>query len=308
MVPMLKIHKSLKTFNKNKELFFMSLPAMIFLIVFNYLPMYGVLLPFKYTRIGESFWESKWVGFENFKYLFSNDAFRITRNTVLFNVVFIIVGLIGAVGLALLLYELSARFVKLYQTILLFPYFLSWVIASYVFLGLLDMNYGLLNKIIVSLGGQAILWYNEPKYWIFILPIANLWKNVGYSTIIYYTILINIDNELFEAADIDGASKLQKIWAISLPMLKPMIIFMMLMSIGKMVKADFGLFYNLTLDSKALYPVTDVIDTYVYRALRGLGDVGMSSAAGIYQAIVGFILVLLSNALVKKFDPENSLF
>jgi len=305
---MTKIAKCLKTFNKNKELFFLSLPAMIFLIVFNYLPMYGILLPFKYTRIGESFWESKWVGFENFKYLFSNDAYRITRNTVIFNIVFIIIGLIGAVGLALMLFELSARFVKLYQTILLFPYFLSWVVASYVFLGLLDMNYGLLNKIIVSLGGQAILWYNEPKYWIFILPIANLWKNVGYSTIIYYTILINIDNELFEAADIDGASKLQKIWAISLPMLKPMIIFMMLMSIGKMVKADFGLFYNLTLDSKALYPVTDVIDTYVYRALRGLGDVGMSSAAGIYQAIVGFILVLLSNALVKKFDPENSLF
>jgi len=308
MVSMTKIAKCLKTFNKNKELFFLSLPAMIFLIVFNYLPMYGILLPFKYTRIGESFWESKWVGFENFKYLFSNDAYRITRNTVIFNIVFIIIGLIGAVGLALMLFELSARFVKLYQTILLFPYFLSWVVASYVFLGLLDMNYGLLNKIIVSLGGEAILWYNEPKYWIFILPIANLWKNVGYSTIIYYTVLINIDHELFEAADIDGASKIQKIMSISLPMLKPMITFIVLMSIGNMVKADFGLFFHLTLDSKALYPVTDVIDTYVYRALRGLGDVGMSSAAGIYQAVVGFILVLLSNALVKKFDPENSLF
>jgi putative aldouronate transport system permease protein len=170
------------------------------------------------------------------------------------------------------------------------------------------MDYGFLNRIITSSGGEAVLWYMEPKYWIFILPIANLWKGVGYGTIIYYTGLMGIDSELFEAANLDGASRLQQVRHISIPMLKPLIIMITLMSIGGIVKADFGLFFNLTRDSAALYPVTDVIDTYVYRALRKLGDVGMSSAAGFYQSVVGFLLILLSNYFVRKVDPENSLF
>jgi putative aldouronate transport system permease protein len=170
------------------------------------------------------------------------------------------------------------------------------------------MEYGFLNRIVSHFGGEAVLWYMEPKYWIFIMPLANLWKGVGYGTIIYYTGLMGIDSELYEAANLDGATKLQQVRYISIPMLKPLIIMITLMSIGGIVKADFGLFFNLTRDSAALYPVTDVIDTYVFRALRSLGDVGMSSAAGFYQSIVGFLLILLSNYLVKKVDPENSLF
>jgi putative aldouronate transport system permease protein len=304
----MKIAKSLKDFNKNKELFFLALPSVFFILIFNYIPMYGLILPFKNFRIGQGFFKSEWVGLNNFKYLFTTDALSITKNTVMFNTIFIILGLVFAVGFALMLFELSAKFVKIYQTVLFFPYFISWVVASYVFLGLFDMDYGFLNRIITSSGGEAVLWYMEPKYWIFILPIANLWKGVGYGTIIYYTGLMGIDSELFEAANLDGASRLQQVRHISIPMLKPLIIMITLMSIGGIVKADFGLFFNLTRDSAALYPVTDVIDTYVYRALRKLGDVGMSSAAGFYQSVVGFLLILLSNYLVRKVDPENSLF
>lgn len=304
----LGMKKRLKLFRQNSPLLLLALPAMLLLLVFNYIPLYGLILPFKEYRIDLGFFESPWAGFENFEYLFTGDAWRITRNTILFNAIFIVVGLIGAVGFALLLFQLTSGFVKLYQTILFIPYFISWVVASYLFLGLLDMDYGYINRLLEMFGQDPIMWYNEPKYWYVILPLANLWKGVGYSTIIYYTQLLGVDPELYEAASLDGAKKWQCVRYISLPMLKPLIVMMTLMSIGSIVKADFGLFYNLTRDSTALYPVTDVIDTYVYRALRQLGDVGMSSAAGFYQSVVGFILVLTSNFVVKKLDPENSLF
>lgn len=304
----LGMKKRLKLFRQNSPLLLLALPAMLLLLVFNYIPLYGLILPFKEYRIDLGFFESPWAGFENFEYLFTGDAWRITRNTILFNTIFIVVGLIGAVGFALLLFQLTSGFVKLYQTILFIPYFISWVVASYLFLGLLDMDYGYINRLLEMFGQDPIMWYNEPKYWYVILPLANLWKGVGYSTIIYYTQLLGVDPELYEAASLDGAKKWQCVRYISLPMLKPLIVMMTLMSIGSIVKADFGLFYNLTRDSTALYPMTDVIDTYVYRALRQLGDVGMSSAAGFYQSVVGFILVLTSNFVVKKLDPENSLF
>lgn len=302
------IKTELKYIKKNRELWLLALPGVLFFIVFNYIPLYGLILPFKNYSITKGFFGSPWAGFQNFLYLFNGDAWKITRNTIVFNTIFIVLGLVVAVSFALILFEMSSRYVKVYQTILFIPFFLSWVVVSYVGVSMLDMKYGLLNKIIEMLGGQGLAWYMVPKYWYVILPIANLWKGVGYGTVIYYTSLLGVDVELYEAASIDGATRLQQVRAISIPMLKPLMIMLTLMSVGGIIRADFGLFYSFTLDSKPLYQVTDVIDTYVFRALRQLGDVGMSSAAGLYQSLVGFALVLGSNWLVRRLDPDNALF
>lgn len=299
----------LKEFKKNSSLFFLALPAVIFIFIFNYIPLYGLVLPFKNFKYDLGFLKSPWTGLENFKFLFTSpDAFRITRNTVVFNLLFIVLGTFVAVAFALMLYELSSGWVKFYQTIFFLPFFISWVVASYVFLGLLDMDYGLLNKILALLGTEPMLWYNEPKFWPYILVFASIWKGAGYSTIIYYTALVGIDSEYFDASKIDGASKFQQMRHISIPLIRPLIIMLMLLSIGRIFYSDFGLFYNVTLDSKTLYSVTDVMDTYVFRALRSTGEIGLASAAGFYQSMVGFVLVFLSNLFVRRVNPENSLF
>ena len=295
---------------KNAGLLFLALPGIGLFLLFNYIPLYGLILPFKRYNFVDGLWGSPWVDpiFENFRFLFAGDAWIITINTLRFNSIFIVVGLVTGIGFALMLYELSAKFVKAYQTMLFIPFFLSWVVVAYVGLGLMDMQHGLFNRIITSQGGDPVLWYNTPHLWYAILPLANLWKGVGYGTIIYYTALINIDPELYEAASLDGAGRWRKIWSISLPMIKPLATMLVLLQIGGIIRADFGLFFNFTQNSVMLYPVTDVIDTYVYRALLRLGDVGMASAAGFYQSVVGFVLVVTANLAVKKLNPENALF
>ncbi len=301
--------KGLRTFRKNRELFLLTIPGVLFIFIFNYIPLYGLVLPFKDYRFDLGFWKSPWVGFQNFRFLFSgDDALRITRNTVVLNALFIVVLLLFSIIFALILFEMSRKFVKLYQTIMFFPFFLSWVVVSYVFLALLDMDHGLVNMLLQKLHMDPVLWYNESSYWPSLLVSANTWKNVGYYTIIYYTGLLGIDSELFDAADIDGANKWHKIKNISIPMLKPLITLLLLLQIGKIFYGNFDLFYNLTRDSSLLYPTTDVIDTYVYRSLKGAGDLGMSSAAGAYQSVVGFVLVLVTNWIIRRYDKENALF
>lgn len=294
---------------KYKELFILSLPGIICVFIFSYLPMYGLLLPFKNYRYDLGFWKSPWVGFHNFKYLFNSDnAIRITRNVLLLNSIFIITTIIASVILALLLNELSRKAVKVYQTAMFLPYFLSWVVASYILFALLDMEHGVLNNIIRAFGGEEILWYNEAKYWPFILAAANIWKGAGYSAIIYYAGLISIDKGYYEAAEIDGASKFQQMRLISLPLITPLISILFLLAVGRIFYGNFDMFYNLTRDSQLLYPTTDVIDTFVYRSLRTMGDIGMASAAGIYQSVVGFVIVIATNGIIRKVNAENSLF
>jgi len=303
--------RSITRFKKNWGLFALALPGIIFIGIFNYVPMYGVLLPFRRydARIG-GLLGGEWVGLRNFQFLFrGGDALRITRNTVVFNLIFITLGLVVAVIFALMLYELASKFVKLYQTVLFIPFFLSWVVVSYIGFAVLDMQHGYLNRIIGFFGGSSRLWYNTPNYWWVIMPLANLWKGVGFGTLIYYTSLTSIDPELYEAATLDGARKLQMIRYISLPMIKPIMIMLTLLALGGMIRADFGLFFQFTRDSVMLYPVTDVIDTYVFRALRQLGNVGMSAAAGFYQSVVGLVCILFANWLVRRFDDkDNALF
>ncbi|NOU72262.1 ABC transporter permease subunit [Paenibacillus sp. LMG 31458] len=289
----------------------MALPGIIYLLLNNYLPMFGTIIAFKNINYAKGIWKSDWVGFKNFEYLFStSDAFIITRNTLLYNTVFIVITLICSVSLAIMLNEVRKQLAKkFYQSALLLPYFLSAVIVAYLVYSLLSSEYGFLNKIVLPLFGQdPVSWYNEPKYWPYILVIVNTWKGVGYSCVIYIAAIVGIDNEYYEAAKIDGASKWQQIRHITVPLLMPVITTMVLLSIGRIFYADFGLFYQVPLDSGMLLPVTNVIDTYVYRGLLQLGDLGMSSAAGLYQSLVGFVLVLVSNAIVRKFNRDQALF
>lgn len=299
---------TIKTFMKYRQLFILSIPGVLLLFLFSYMPLYGILLPFKDYKIDLGFWDSPWVGFDNFKYLFSQDAWRITRNTVLYNLAFIVVLLIVAVAFALMLNEMKRSSVKFYQTVLFLPYFLSFTVVSYIFLALFDMEHGLVNVILQWFGEEAVLWYNDAKYWPPLLILTYVWKNAGYYTIIYFTGLLGINEEYYEAARVDGANRWHLIKSISIPLLKPLIILMVLMQVGKIFVGNFDMFYQIPRDSSLLYATTDVIDTYVFRSLKSLGDIGMASAAGVYQSIVGLVLVLIVNGLIRKFDKENSVF
>jgi putative aldouronate transport system permease protein len=306
-----KIGKSAKDIVRNKVLLFMVLPGALWFLFFSYLPMVGTVIAFKEYRFSrDGFWasilHSKWVGWDNFRFLFStNDAFLITRNTLLYNIAFIVIGLILSVLLAVVLSEISnKKLAKLYQTGMFLPYFLSWVVVGYFAFSFLSSERGLLNELF----GNNISWYSEAKYWPFIIIFVYLWKAVGYSSVVYLAAIMGIDKSLYEAAMIDGASKFQQIRSITLPMLKPIIIIMTLLAIGKIFYADFGLFYQVPRDSGTLYSVTNVIDTYVYRGLKTTGEIGMSTAAGLYQSVVGFVLVITSNYIVRRFDKDSALF
>lgn len=299
----------LKGIRRDRGLILLSLPAIIYIVIFNYIPLYGLILPFKDYKFSLGFLKSPWVGLDNFKFLFSSDAiFKASINTIGYNLIFIFGGAFLSVCIALMLYELGSRAVKVYQTIFFFPYFLSWAVVSYVFLALLDMDHGVLNKTIGIFGMDPIYWYSEPKYWPVILVIVAFWKGLGSGVVIYYAGLMGIDSSFYEAAKIDGASKFQQVTKISVPLLFPLITMMIILGIGRMFYSDFGMFYNVPLNSPLLYPATEVIDTFVFKLLRSMGDINISASANVYQSIVGFILVLLTNRIVKKINSELSIF
>lgn len=289
----------------------MLLPGAVYFLINNYLPMFGLVIAFKDVNYAKGILGSDWVGFQNFKYLFAtNDAWVITRNTIFYNLAFIALNLVVAVALALFLNEVrSAGLKKFYQSAILLPMLISMVIVSYLVYAALSVETGFMNKTLLPLLGLApIAWYNEPVYWPFILTLVQLWKGVGFLCVVYYAAIIGIDQELYEAATIDGATKRQQINRITLPLLVPVVTMMTLMAVGRIFFSDFGLFYQIPMNSGMLSDATSTIDTYVYRGLLQLGDIGMSSAAGFYQSIVGFIVVLLSNLMVRKVNPENALF
>jgi putative aldouronate transport system permease protein len=303
--------KSSKKFKKYFPYILMCLPALIYFLINNYLPICGLFIAFKNINTSIGFFKSPWCGFQNFKFLFATtDAFIITRNTIGYNFTFIIVNTVISVVVALLLNEIKRRaFLRSYQSIILLPYLISMVIVAYIVYAFLSTDTGILNKTILPLFGiKAVGWYQEPQYWPFILVTVNLWKNIGFLTVIYYSSVIGISEDYYEAAKLDGASRWQQIKNITLPLIKPTIITMVLLAIGRIFYADFGLFYQVPMNSGMIYPTTNVIDTYVYRALLQTGDIGMSSAAGAYQSFVGFVVVMLSNLAVKKIDPDNALF
>lgn len=289
----------------------LALPGLIYLLCNNYLPMFGIIIAFKDLNFSKGIFASDWCGLENFKFLFqSSTAWVIIRNTILYNVGFIILGTISAVALAIFLNEISGKFTsKIYQTLILLPYLISWVIVSYLVFAFLGADTGLVNKtILAAMGLESINWYSETKYWPWIITLVYIWKSVGYSMIIYFSSIVGISQDYFEAAMIDGATKIQQIKNITLPLLKPTIITMFILSVGHIFNSDFGLFYQVPKNSGMLYSATQTIDVYVYNALMKNADYGMSSAASVFQSVVGFVLVIVANKIVSKTNKESALF
>lgn len=302
--------KFLQNFKKNKSLLVMSLPGLLWFFAFCYLPMFGIIIAFKDFKYSDGFLGSKWVGLKNFKFLFqTSDAFIITRNTLLYNIAFICLNIISAVSLAIIFDMLGkSKLNKLNQTVVLLPHFFSWIVVSYFVFSILSMDKGIANNIITAFGGKRINWYSEPKYWPYILFITNEWKRIGYASIIYYSNIRGFNQEYYEAARIDSATWFQLIWYITIPLLKPIVTIMFLINMGSIMHSDFGLFYIIPKNSGMLYSVTSTIDTYIYNGITGIGDMGSTAAAGFYQSVIGFLLVVATNAIVKKISSENALF
>lgn len=297
-------------FKKNLPLTLMALPALIIMILFKYLPLGGIVVAFKKFNVRKGIFGSEFIGWENFKFLFkSSDAFTITRNTLLYNVLFLVLDLVIAVAIAIALNELlNKRRSKVFQTIFMAPYFLSWVVVSFMMFALLSVDNGLFNRILELFGRDPVNWYSTPSQWPFILIISQIWKTVGYSTVMYLGCLTGIPNDYYEAAVMDGATKWQQIKYITIPAMRSMMIILSILAVGKIFFADFGLFYQLPRNNGPLFPVTNVIDTYLYRALKETGNIGMAAAANLYQSVVGCILIVGSNMVVRKVDKDSALF
>ena len=316
-VPDLRASGRFSKAKKTLMLLTMVAPGAIWLLLLRYLPMGGIILAFKNYKIYpkdptflNNLIHSKWVGLDNFKFLFTtDDSWVMIRNTLAYNIVFIILGVIIPVAFAIMMSELSKKFVaKTYQTLMFFPYFLSWVVVSYFLNAFIDAQYGLIPMAQRAAGETAVSWYTTPGPWPYIIVFANLWKNVGYSTVLYLAAITGIDQTQYEAAAIDGASKWQQILHVTLPNLRTMIAILFILNVGKIFNADFGLFWNVPMQNGALFSVTQVIDTYIYRVLMNTGNIGQSTAAGLLQNIVGFICIIGANAVVKKIDSDSTLF
>lgn len=291
-------------------LFSMMLPGILYLIINNYIPMAGLTIAFKQFDYSKGIWGSEWCGLQNFTYLFkTQDAFNIVRNTIGYNLVFIGLGNVLAVAIAVMLNFLRGTMnKKIYQTVILIPYLISMVVVSYIVFGFLSQENGYLNKMIEAFGGTPVSWYTSAKYWPVILVLVHLWKSFGYNSIIYYATVIGIDSALYEAATMDGANRWRQVWHVTLPGIRGTIITLVLLNIGRMFYSDFGLFYQVPMRSGLISSVTDTIDVFVYKGLTQLNDIGRSSAAGFMQSVLGFVLVLAANFIVRKVDDESALF
>lgn len=304
-----RARETLKSMKRFWPIYLMMLPGLAYLFINNYMPLPGVVVAFKQYNAKLGIFGSKWIGWKNFEYLFkTSDAWVITRNTILYNLAFIVVNTVLAILVAVVLSELEGRRKKIYQSAILLPNLISTVIISYLVFAFLSAGNGFINNTVLPLFGRApISWYSEPKYWPFIIIFVNAWRTVGYNCIIYLATLMGFDRAYYESALIDGASRMKQFWYITLPLLKPTIVMLTLMAIGRIFYSDFGLFYQVPMNQGALYSTTNTIDTYVYRGLLQLGNISMSAAAGLYQSAVGFVLVLGANMLVRVIDRESAL-
>lgn len=306
------MNQGLVRLKKNRTFLLMLLPGTLCFLAFNYLPLAGLVMAFKKVNYSDGFFRSPWVGFENFEFFFKTpDAFVITRNTLAYNAVFIVFGMLFAVSCAIALNEVkNQKLSKFFQSTMFLPYFLSWIVVSYLAYSFLSPSYGILNSVRKFFGAEPLNWYAVQSPWPFFLIFLHAWKYTGYNCVVYLASIAGIDESLYEAAEIDGASKWKQILNITIPSLTPVIIIMTVLALGRIFNADFGLFYQVTLGlgNGILKPVAEVADTYVYSALRNTGDIGMASAANLYQSVVGFITILTANWIVKKISSENSLF
>lgn len=297
-------------FRKNHALYLMIVPALAVLVVFAYVPMYGIQVAFRNYNASGGITGSPWVGLKYFTYFYKSIYFeRLLVNTLFLNMLFLCFGLFMQVTTAVLLNEIViSRYQKILQTAMFFPYFLSWVVVSTLVNAVLNEQYGILNQFIRWMGSDGIVWYKDAKYWPAILTVASVWKGMGYGMVIYMARIAGIDQNLYEAARIDGANKRQEISKITLPMLVPTIILLLLLGIGNMFRGDFGMIYQLTGDNGSLYATTDVIDTFVYRSMRVSGQYGLAAAIGLNQSVMGLLMVLVTNYLVRRYDTDMAIF
>lgn len=293
--------------------YIMFIPGFLYLLINNYIPLYGLQLAFKSFSYKKGIAGSGWIGLKNFKFLFAtNDATVMIRNTLVYNVLWIIIGAVLGIAVAILFNEITGKIAKrFYQTAILLPYLMSMVVVAYLVYAFLSTDTGLVNNSIIKglLGKeQGLSWYTKPEYWPFILTFVHQWKQIGFGMLLYLSSLLGIDKSYYEAAMLDGASKWQQIRLITLPLLKPTIIMLVILNLGQVFRSDFGLFYQVPMNQGALYPTTQTIDTYVYRALLVNNNIGMSAAASFLQSVVGFIFIVSANAIVRKADANSSLF
>lgn len=294
---------------KNKLLYLMTLPTIVWVLIFCYYPMYGVLIAFKKFSYKEGIWGSPWVGLDNFQFLFNyNGVGRIFFNTIFLNVLFLVTTTLLSIILALVFVEIKNKvYNKIVQTIAIFPHFVSWTVVAMFMSGIVGTS-GIVTKWIVQAGGEDPMFYNNAVWWPLILVLLRIWQGAGYGTIVYVAAITGFDQEMYEAAKVDGATRLQQITRLTLPLLKTTAIMLTIMGIGKIFNGDFGMIYALVGDNAALYPTTDVIDTFVYRALRQLNNLGMSTATSLFQSLVGLVLVYLTNVVTKKVEPDAAIF
>lgn len=299
-----------RDFSKYRVMLLMLAPGMLLLFVFAYIPMPGVILAFKNYSYSGGVFGSPWSGLDNFRFFFtSGDAWRVTRNTGLYNIAFIVVNNLLQISVGILMFEVSRKwFRKVALTMLFLPYFISWVVVGAIAYNLLNYRFGLLNATLKTFGMQPIDVYNTAEYWPFLLVFIAAWKAVGYGSILYLAAITGIDTEMYEAAEIDGANVWQRIMKITIPCLYPTIIILLLLALGNIFRGDFGLFYNLVGNNGLLFGSTDVIDTYVFRSLILANDIGISAAAGFYQSILGFITVIVANYAVRRYEKDYALF
>jgi putative aldouronate transport system permease protein len=303
------LKSGLKELWTNKLLYAMMLPGIARLILFHYVPLYGILIAFKKYSFKDGIWGSPWVGLENFRFLFNYyGTARIFRNTIVLNILFIASSTVCSVFLALVFVEIKNRmFKKIVQTIAVFPHFVTWTVVAMFLGGIIGAN-GIISNFIIGLTGKDPDFYNTATWWPLIFVLLRVWQGAGYGTIVYVAAITGFDQEMYEAAWIDGANRWQQVTRITLPMFKTTILMLTILAIGGIFRGDFGMIYALLGDNPELFATTDVIDTFVYRALRQLNNLGMSTATGLFQAVVGFILVRFTNWITKRLEPEAALF
>lgn len=294
----------------NFQLLTLVIPGLVLLVLFKYMPMYGLILSFKKFKAADGIWGSAWNGFKNFEFFFKSGVIkRLLVNTVGLNFLFLVVNTVVTVVLALLLFELRNRkAIRAYQTIIFLPFVVSFTAAAYALYANLSESFGIINGVLDFFGLESVAWYKEKGYWPTILLVCYLWKQVGYGMIIYYGNLMAVDSSYYEAATLDGANRLQKAWYISWPAIRPVVIMFFVLTLGSIFSANFGLFYYMPMNSTFLYETTDVIETYVFRALKEAGNVGMSAAVGLLQSVCGFILLVIANKFAKKIDEGGAVF
>ncbi|MGG1516344.1 ABC transporter permease subunit [Paenibacillus oryzisoli] len=295
---------------KSRTLLLMILPTALLCLLFSYIPMAGIVIAFKKYNYTGGIFGSPWAGLDNFKFFFqSGNAWLVTRNTALYNLGFIIIGNLLQITAAILLFEVGGKwFRKIIQSAMFLPYFISWVVVGSIAYSFFSYDIGTVNNLLTSLGMEKVDIYNTPAYWPYILLFFNIWKSLGYGTVMYLAAITSIDTEMYEAAEIDGANVFQRIFHVTFPNLMPTLTILVLLSIGHIFRGDFGMFYNLIGNNGMLFSSTDVIDTFVFRLLMTTNEIGMSAAAGVYQSVLGFVTILLVNYAVRKYDKDRALF